>query len=137
MRALWCIDPVADYGRLMRVTHAIAAVLLLAGLTGCVGTEIAEEVHLDYSGDLRDAVVACALEAADGRLRDDARVPSDIRIGEIGHSHSPRTGAAEITGVVRAFGASEDGSTLAYSWRCTTDTGGDDPTIVAFERLDG
>ena len=121
----------------MRVTHAIAAVLLLAGLTGCVGTEIAEEVHIDYSGDLRDAVVACALEAADGRLRDDARVPSDIRIGEIGHSHSPRTGAAEITGVVRAFEASEDGSTLAYSWRCTTDTGGDDPTIVAFERLDG
>ncbi|KRF32780.1 hypothetical protein [Yonghaparkia sp. Soil809] len=121
----------------MSIRRVAVITLVALGLAGCVGPEIAEEVYLDYDGDLRDAVVACSLEAADGRLRDDARVPSGIYLTDISHSYSPGTGAADVSGVVSARESASDGSTVEYAWRCTTDSGGGDPTIVSFEPVGG
>lgn len=114
--------------------HRIGAIVAVSlGLSGCVvGGEIAGDVRLVYDGIHRDAVVACALEAADGARRDDALPPGDIVLSDIGLEWSPQTALVRMTGVLEVTDASGSGEDL-YEWACHTDEGASDPTIVSFE----
>jgi hypothetical protein len=106
-------------------------------LAGCSPTrEIADDVYLDYDGEYRDAVAACALEAALINSRNGARDAVGVTLSDIGWSLTPETADARVEGILSATDATGEGIIARYAWKCTTDEGGGEPNIISFELVD-
>lgn len=66
------------------LTSVAVSALALAGCSPA--REIADDVYLDYNGEYRDAVAACARESALTNSRDGARDAVGVTLSDIGLS---------------------------------------------------